>query len=215
PSSNISSPEDNANLWSWCTVSFVEPILDLAWKRTLNKADVWCLSPFFRHKNLFNKCLDYRSRYPTHSLLRYLLVSNSLDLLLNLALEMWGFVPAYALRMILSSLDNPTSDSVSTAKYWALLTFVANLSFAQVDLFKNWHTRRFYERTRGQLFCALHYKALRRRDISGKIASGEDEEGSADLGKIVNLMQGDAYAVAQRFLDFATIFSSPARLVIA
>ncbi|KAG2126804.1 hypothetical protein DEU56DRAFT_742776, partial [Suillus clintonianus] len=90
PSSNISSPEDNANLWSWCTLSFVEPILDLAWKRTLNKADVWCLSPFFRHKNLFNKCLDYRSRYPTHSLLRYLLVSNSLDLLLNLALEMWG-----------------------------------------------------------------------------------------------------------------------------
>ncbi|KAG1885552.1 P-loop containing nucleoside triphosphate hydrolase protein [Suillus subluteus] len=217
PSSNHSSPEDDANLWSWCTVSFVEPILDLAWKRTLNDADVWCLSPFFRHKNLFNKCLDYRSRYPTHSLLRFLLVSNSLDLILDLALEMWGavvgFVPAYALRMILSSLDNPTPDAVANAKYWAFLTFLAHLSFAQVDLFKNWHTRRCYERTRGQLFCALHYKALRRRDISGKTSS--DEEGSADLGKIVNLMQGDAYAVAQRFWDFAAIFSSPLRLVIA
>ncbi|KAG1904761.1 ABC transporter type 1, transmembrane domain-containing protein [Suillus fuscotomentosus] len=217
PSSNLSSPEDDANLWSWCTVSFVEPILDLAWKRTLNDADVWSLSPFFRHKNLFNKCLRYRSRYPTHSLLRFLLVSNSLDLILDLALEMWGavvgFVPAYALRMILSSLDNPTPESVANAKYWAFLTFVAHLSFAQVDLFKNWHTRRCYERTRGQLFCALHYKALRRRDISGKTSS--DEEGSADLGKIVNLMQGDAYAVAQRFWDFAAIFSSPLRLVIA
>ncbi|KAG2149655.1 P-loop containing nucleoside triphosphate hydrolase protein [Suillus cothurnatus] len=217
PSSSLSSPEDDANLWSWCTVSFVEPILDLAWKRTLNDADVWCLSPFFRHKNLFNKCLDYRSRYPTHSLLRFLLVSNSLDLILDLALEMWGavvgFVPAYALRMILSSLDNPTPDSVANAKYWAFLTFLAHLSFAQVDLFKNWHTRRCYERTRGQLFCALHYKALRRRDISGKTSN--DEEGSADLGKIVNLMQGDAYAVAQRFWDFAAIFSSPLRLVIA
>ncbi|KAG2044379.1 P-loop containing nucleoside triphosphate hydrolase protein [Suillus americanus] len=217
PASNLSSPEDDANLWSWCTVSFVEPILDLAWKRTLNDADIWCLSPFFRHKNLFNKCLDYRSRYPTHSLLRFLLVSNSLDLILNLVLEMWGavvgFVPAYALRMILLSLDNTTPDSVANAKYWAFLTFVAHLSFAQVDLFKNWHTRRCYERTRGQLFCALHYKALRRRDISGKTSN--DEEGSADLGKIVNLMQGDAYAVAQRFWDFAAIFSSPVRLVIA
>lgn len=89
--------------------------------------------------------------------------------------------------MILSSLDNPTPDSVATAKYWAFITFVAHLSFAQVDLFKNWHTRRCYERTRGQLFCALHDKALRRRDISGRIAG--DDEGGADLGKIVNLMQ--------------------------
>lgn len=89
--------------------------------------------------------------------------------------------------MILSSLDNPTTDSIATAKYWAFITFVAHLSFAQVDLFKNWHTRRCYERTRGQLFCALHDKALRRRDISGRIA-GEDD-GGADLGKIVNLMQ--------------------------
>ncbi|KAG2353397.1 hypothetical protein BDR07DRAFT_1309581, partial [Suillus spraguei] len=51
-------PEDDANLWR--TVSFVEPILHPAWKRTLNDANVGCLSPFFRHKNLFNKCLDYR-----------------------------------------------------------------------------------------------------------------------------------------------------------
>jgi len=89
--------------------------------------------------------------------------------------------------MILSALDNPTSESIATAKYWAFITFLAHLSFAQVDLFKNWHTRRCYERTRGQLFCALHYKALRRRDISGRI-TGEDADG-ADLGKIVNLMQ--------------------------
>ncbi|KAH7930921.1 pleiotropic drug resistance ABC transporter [Leucogyrophana mollusca] len=219
PSSSISCPEDNVDLWSWCTVSFVEPILDLASKRTLSDTDVWSLSPFFRHKNLFKKCLEYRARYPTHSLLRFLLVSNSLDLILDLVLEMWGavvgFVPAYALRMILSALDNPSPEAVSTAKFWAFVTFAAHLSFAQVDLFKNWHTRRCYERTRGQLFCSLHYKALRRRDVSGKGANEEGEESSADLGKIVNLMQGDAYAVAQRFWDFAAIFSSPVRLVIA
>ncbi|KIJ66220.1 hypothetical protein HYDPIDRAFT_26589 [Hydnomerulius pinastri MD-312] len=219
PSSDLSSPEDDANLWSWCTVSFVEPLLDLAWKRTLNETDVWSLSPFFQHKNLFTKYLKYHAHHPQHSLLRFLLVSNSLDLLLDLALELWGavvgFVPAYALRMILSALENPTPESLSTAKLWAFITFLAHLSFAQVDLFKNWHTRRCYERTRGQLFCALHYKALRRRDVSGKVANDTDDETSADLGKIVNLMQGDAYAVAQRFWDFAALFSSPVRLVIA
>lgn len=40
------------------------------------------------------------------------------------------------------------------------MTFLANLSFAQVDLYQNWYTRRCYERTRGQLFCALHYKCV-------------------------------------------------------
>ena len=58
-------------------------------------------------------------------------------------------------------------------------------------MFQTWHTRRCYERTRGQLFCALHFKALKRRDISGKHTSDADggDEANADLGKVVNLMQ--------------------------
>lgn len=44
-----------------------------------------------------------------------------------------------------------------------------------------------------QLFCALHYKALKRRDMSGAVGSSEDgsknADDGADLGKIVNLMQ--------------------------
>lgn len=71
---------------------------------------------------------------------------------------------------------------------------MSNLSFAQVDVLQRWHTRRCYERTRGQLFCALHYKALKRCDISGQATQKpeddkEDEKAGADLGKIVNLMQ--------------------------
>lgn len=60
PSVAFSCPEDDVTLWSWFTFSFVEPILDLAKTRTLNDTDVWTLSPFFRHKILFNKCLEYR-----------------------------------------------------------------------------------------------------------------------------------------------------------
>jgi hypothetical protein len=35
----------------------------------------------------------------------------------------------------------------------------------------------------------LHYKSLKREEASGHVSKGEDEESSADLGKIVNLMQ--------------------------
>lgn len=126
-------------------------------------------------------------------------MSNSLDLIIDISLEMWsvvvGFVPPFALQEILSALEDPSGDRRSTAYGWALVAFLANLSFAQKDLFKSWHTRRCYERTRGQLFCALHYKALKRQDVSGKVAHEDDEQGNADLGKIVNLMQSVTFLV--------------------
>ncbi|KDQ63255.1 hypothetical protein JAAARDRAFT_29273 [Jaapia argillacea MUCL 33604] len=221
PSRSFSCPEDSANLWSWCTGTFVEPIFDVATSRTLQDSDVWMLSPYFKHKNIFSKYLEYQSRYPTHSLLRFLLVSNSLDLILDIVFELWGaiigFVPPFALQQILSALADPTPESRRTAYKYAFIAFVANLSFAQVDIFQNWHTRRCYERTRGQLFCAIHYKALKRRDVSGKADHDHDEnsEEGADLGKVVNLMQGDTYAISQRFWDFSKIFAAPIRLVIA
>ncbi len=56
-------PEDDVTLWSWSTFSFVEPLFSLANARTLNESDVWSLSPYFRHKNLFNKYLEYNKRY--------------------------------------------------------------------------------------------------------------------------------------------------------
>ncbi|KIL71527.1 hypothetical protein M378DRAFT_182928 [Amanita muscaria Koide BX008] len=219
PSNTLTCPEDDVTLWSWCTHSFIEPIFVIANTRTLDETDVWSLSPFFQHKIIFSKLLDYRARYPDRSLLRFLLGSNFLDLTLDLVLEMWsavlGFLPPYALQEILSALAINDSEARRKAFTWAVATFIINLSFAQVDLFQAWHSRRCYERTRGQLFCSLHFKSLKRRDISGKANGDGEGEENADLGKIVNLMQGDAYAVAQRFWEFAGVFTSPVRLVIA
>ncbi|KAI0749685.1 P-loop containing nucleoside triphosphate hydrolase protein [Daedaleopsis nitida] len=216
-------PEDSVDLWSWSTFSFVEPLFKVSNARTVNDTDVWKLSPYFTHKNLFRKYLQYTSDYPRHSLLRYLLVSNSLDLILDVSLETWsatvGFVPPYALQRILKALADPSNDAKRTAYFFALIAFLANLSFAQVDANQRWFTRRCYERARGQIFCTLHHKALKRRDISGKNTqkgdADEEEEGNADLGKIVNLMQGDAYAVAYRFWQFSGFFLAPVRLTIA
>ncbi|KAF7311117.1 P-loop containing nucleoside triphosphate hydrolase protein [Mycena chlorophos] len=220
PSVFKTCPEDNVTLWQWATFSFVEPMFDVANKGTLNDTDVWSLSPYFKHKNLFNKYLEYRANHPSHSLIRFLLASNSLDLILDVTLELWsaivGFVPAYALQEILAELANPTPESRAKAYYWTLVVLLAHLSFAQKDLIKGWHTRRCYERTRGQLFCTLHYKSLVRQDMSGKAtAKNGDETDNANLGKIVNLMQGDSYAVAQRFWEFSALFASPVRLIIA
>ncbi|KAF7319859.1 P-loop containing nucleoside triphosphate hydrolase protein [Mycena kentingensis (nom. inval.)] len=216
PSVSLSNPEDNVTLWQWVTFSFVKPIIRLANKGTLNEGDVWTLSPYFKHKNLFNKYLEYHSTYPTHSLIRFLIASNSLDLIIMVSTEMWnaivGFVPAYALQRILAELTN---ESRSGAFYWTLVAFLANLSLAQSALFKTWHLRRCYQRTRGQMFCILHYKALVRQDLNGKVDTKDGEEGKANLGKLVNLMQGDSYAVAGQFWAFPSLVAAPFRLALA
>lgn len=55
-------PEDSVTLWSWCMVTFVEPLFKIANERTLNEEDIWDLSPFFLHKSLFTKYLAYTKR---------------------------------------------------------------------------------------------------------------------------------------------------------
>ena len=52
-------PEDSADLWSWSTFSFVEPLFKVSNARRVNDEDVWTLSPFFTHRNLFRKYLLY------------------------------------------------------------------------------------------------------------------------------------------------------------
>lgn len=134
-----------------------------------------------------------------------------------------GFVPAYCLQEILALLEanarSPDPANLTKALLYALLTFAAHISFAQLDLFHGWHTRRCYERTRGQLFCAIHYKALQRKDTRGKVGSSDETEAAtgnvSDIGRVVNLMSGDAYAVSQRFWEFSSVFTSPIKLTIA
>ena len=94
----------------------------------------------------------------------------------------------YALKEILSALASDAPDEKNKAYYWAFAIFIAGLSISQANLFQNWHTQRCYERTKGQLFCIIHYKSLKRQEISGRVKA-EGETGNADLGKTLNLMQ--------------------------
>ena len=56
-------PEDSVNLWSWSTFSFIEPLFKVSNSRTVNDEDVWTLSPFFMHKTIFTKYLQYISEW--------------------------------------------------------------------------------------------------------------------------------------------------------
>lgn len=87
-------------------------------------------------------------------------VSSAVPMVNPLTARCIGFVPPYALQRILKALADPSPDAKRTAYFFALIAFLANLSFAQVDANQRWFTRRCYERARGQLFCTLHHKCV-------------------------------------------------------
>ncbi|KII83760.1 hypothetical protein PLICRDRAFT_119100 [Plicaturopsis crispa FD-325 SS-3] len=196
------SPDDYTTLFEWLTLSWIWPLIKLGTNTTLNENDVWNLSPAIRSRPVFIKFSSMK-----HSrLLWQLWATNSLDVLLDSSLSvvsvLLGFASPFFLNRILEAINVPNPGSRSRAYVYAFLSFICMLLNTECDLYRLWHNRRVATRMRIELMAAIYDKALKRKDYSGivdaKKADGtkDDTKSGADIGKIVNLMAGDATRVS-------------------
>jgi len=107
------------------------------------------------------------------------------------------------------------------ALVFAILALVCTCLKGQANMQHLWYGRRAATRARSELMAAIYDKALKRRDASGlAMKNKEPEEGeekeekkSADTGKTVNLMSGDANRVAMMasaaFMIYVSRYKSP------
>lgn len=158
------------------------------------------------------------TRHSGKTLLRALIGSNFLDLFLDLALTVVAVVLNYAspffLKQVLEAIENPSPEARSKAFIYALLSYLASLLRSQFDLQHLWLSHRASTRIRSELMTSIYDKALRRKDFSGVAnkdadsgtgkskhskasEEGEKPKSGADVGKIVQLMSGDANRVTQ------------------
>jgi hypothetical protein len=103
---------------------------------------------------------------------------------------------------------------------------------AQADVQRLWFCRRAATRIRSQLMAAIYEKSLKRKDFSGIVnkdntnedsiknekkdsklsaeaeAKADDPKAGADIGKIVNLMAGDANSVASMASSMDFLYGS-------
>lgn len=70
-----------------------------------------------------------------------------------------GFIAIYSMQRILEILAEDSKQPMQDAYLFAFITFMVHLSFAQADLIQLWHSRRSYERARGQV-CIMSVKGL-------------------------------------------------------
>ena len=141
-------------------------------------------------------------------------ITRRLDILGTLASVFFNYASPFFLRRILEAIDHPTPAARARAYVYAFLAFLATVGKAQADLQHLWYGRRAATRIKSELMAAIYDKALKRRDYSGivdkdklKEKKGEtkdkkaeetkdDPKAGADVGKIVNLMAGDANRIA-------------------
>jgi len=127
------------------------------------------------------------------------------------------------------------------AYIYAFLAFVCSLCKAQAEVQHLWFGRRAATRIRSELMAAIYDKTLKRKDFSGiidkvkqkekeadaasaqksskeekeKAAKVDDPKAGADVGKIVNLMAGDASQVSQVVSALYFLYGAPFEILIA
>ncbi|KAI0782312.1 multidrug resistance-associated ABC transporter [Abortiporus biennis] len=227
------SPEDYTSLWGWASFSWVRPLIKRGTDTTLNENDVWKLSPTMQSHPLYMKF----SRTHRKTLLRRLWAANSVDLILDFALTyvsvIFNYLGPFFLKRILDSLDGRVIDPalLSRAYIYAFLAFASTLCKAEADVQHLWYGRRASTRIRSELMAAIYDKALKRKDFSGIVdkdaaknakeavkpdmSKGDDPKAGADVGKIVNLMAGDANRMSQVTSGMYFIYGAPFEIIIA
>ncbi|KAI9056461.1 multidrug resistance-associated ABC transporter [Trametes sanguinea] len=226
------SPEDYTTVWGWTSFRWVMPLLNRGTHNTLYESDVWSLSPTMQARPLHIKF----SR-STGKLLKRIWSTNSFDLTVDFILTYISIIFNYAspffLKQILDALDvsGRSPEKRALAFVYALLAFACSLCKAQADVQHLWIGRRACTRIRSELMASIYDKALKRKDFSGIVSKDDakkkpgstkksdvkedDPKAGADIGKIVNLMAGDANRISMTVSALYFIYGAPFEIVIA
>ncbi|KAF9258421.1 P-loop containing nucleoside triphosphate hydrolase protein [Marasmius fiardii PR-910] len=177
------------------------------------------------------------------TLLRRIVKLSSVDLMLDASLAIVNVCLSYSnpffLKSILLSIDKPadqvTPSDRSNAYIYACLMFLSCLAKAQADVNRLWFGRRAATRIHSMLIACIYDKALKRKeataaggsgakskskadtDVDYDGQSGEEEEivkGSADAGKVVNLMSGDVVTIRTIVIGMSKIWGTPLELIL-
>nr|GMD83307.1 ABC transporter C family member 2-like [Ipomoea batatas] len=204
-------PERQANILSAITFAWMNPLMQLGYKRPLTEKDVWKLDTWDRTETLndaFQKCWAEESQRPRPWLLRAL--NSSLG-----GRFWWGgfwkifndlsqFVGPLILNELLQSMQNGDPAWIGYIYAFGIFLGVVFGVLCEAQYFQN--VMRVGYRLRSTLVAAVFRKSLRLTHESRKKFA---------TGKITNLMTTDAESLQQICQSLHTLWSAPFRIVIA
>ncbi|CAH9078741.1 unnamed protein product [Cuscuta epithymum] len=211
PEADEICPERHASILSQITFAWMNPLMQLGYKRPLTERDVWKLDTWDRTETLhneFQKYWDEESRRPKPWILRAL--NRSLG-----GRFWWGgfwkifndlsqFVGPLVLSQLLQSMQRGDPSWIGYVYAFAIFLGVVIGVLCEAQYFQN--VMRVGYRLRSTLVAAVFRKSMRLTNESRKKFA---------TGKITNLMTTDAESLQALCQSLHTLWSAPFRIVVA
>lgn len=162
------SKEPLASLFSIATFSWVDAIVLLGYKKTLELPDVWNLAPKDKAANVL---ADFRQAKKTSKLVWHLLKYFRKPLLIQAAWACFSgfftFAPTLLLKVILEYVESPEDTPANAAWFYVILLAVSGAIQAVADGQALWTGRKICIRLRAVIVGEIYAKALRRKASAG------------------------------------------------
>ncbi|CAA0823749.1 ABC transporter C family member 2 [Striga hermonthica] len=211
PGAELVCPERHVNIFSKITFSWMNPIMQLGYRRPLTEKDVWRLDTWDRTETLndsFQRSWAREIQKPKPWLLRAL--NSSLG-----GRFWWGgfwkigndvsqFIGPLILNRLLESMQRGDPAWIGYIYAFSIFLGVVFGVLCEAQYFQN--VMRVGYRLRSTLVAAVFRKSLKLTHESRK---------SFASGKITNLMTTDAEALQQICQSLHTLWSAPFRIVVA
>jgi hypothetical protein len=235
-------PEDYCSLWDWISFHWVVPLIKKGTYNTLNEDDVWKLSPTLSSRPITSLAKDLGHTSIIWKLWAANSGDMIWDFLLTLISVTFTYAGPFFLQRILAAIEHPSPENRAKAYIYAFAAFLATVlkvrhrsrsardfsltapSQAETDCLHLWFGRRAQVRIRTLLMASIYDKALKRKDFSGTVRKDNTDKGaekandpksSADVGKVVNMMSGDANQIAFLASGMYFIYGAPFEIAIA
>ncbi|KAG1046896.1 hypothetical protein G6F43_010636 [Rhizopus delemar] len=214
-SGRVLSTENWASLYSKFMFSWVNVMMKEGYRRTLNDDDLVELPSDNRAKHALSNFREHKkSKSIVSTLLRTFKIPLFIQLLYCVSWCILLFGPPFFLNKIITYIENPHGEPVSTAFFYVLGLFVTNSAqslFLQQGLYIG---RVLGIRIQSIVIGEVFSKSLRRRDQSN---AEEDSTGVVDEKKsnVNNLLSVDAQKVAEISAYIFYIYSYPIQIIIS
>lgn len=214
------SPEKVSSLFSFLTYSWIDKLIFLAYRKPLEKTDIWGLAyddyalPILKSFEASKSTSKFAVKLFTHFKLLF-----AIQAFYAICESILVFVPSLLLKKVLEYVENPSVTPTNVAWTLVILMPVTKIITSICSGCSLFLGRRVCVRMRAILIGEIYAKALRRKttvqdssdedDAKSKSSNGltEDtkddkkddssEPGTAELGAIINLMSVDAFKVSE------------------
>ncbi|KAH7100175.1 P-loop containing nucleoside triphosphate hydrolase protein [Auriculariales sp. MPI-PUGE-AT-0066] len=234
--------DENVTLGQWLSASWFQPIITRARSGTLEESDIGELAADNKSGLLTRKFMLFRRGKKL--LARVVLANAGGLTLLVVTTVLHGALLAVQpilLRRILAAIEEPpahqtdvyaptaqlslmslvmaplnvTRRDIRSAYLFAFLAFLLLVLRAHIGVLNQILQRRVVMRARAEVMGSIYAKALLRIDTSGIVeASDEEGGGSADVGKIISLVNVDVNRLHLVPILLTTIFETPVSVAI-